>query len=211
MKHLLIVGAGGLARETYWLALEATGYNKEWDIKGFLDGDVRLDDKEYDKLPLPVLGNVNDYVIRPDDVFVCAIGAPRIRERICGILEVREAKFVNVISSRARISQTAILGHGNIICGNVGISCDTMLGNHVFINAQSTMGHDSEVGDFSVISSHCNITGRVKVGRGTFWGSGSRALPGSKIGDYAYIGAGSVVLRKVKANTKVFGIPALEI
>ena len=37
MKHLIIIGAGGLGRQMFAWAKECPGYNKEFDIKGFLD------------------------------------------------------------------------------------------------------------------------------------------------------------------------------
>ena len=56
--------------------------------------------------------------------------------------------------------------------------------------------------------SHCDITGHTQIGKKVFVGGGAGTLPKAKIEDDAYIGAGSVVLKKVKAGTKVFGNPA---
>ena len=55
------------------------------------------------------------------------------------------------------------------------------------------------------------ITGFVNVGTCAYFGSGARVLPHGKIANNAYIGAGSVVLKKVKDSDKVFGIPAISI
>ena len=41
MKHLIIIGVGGFAREVYWHAQDSLGYGNEWDLKGFLDGDIK--------------------------------------------------------------------------------------------------------------------------------------------------------------------------
>ena len=73
---------GGLAREVYWHAKESIGYGVEWDIKGFLDGDVKLEYEEYGKLEMPLLGNINEYKIMEDDVFICAIGNGAVRKKI---------------------------------------------------------------------------------------------------------------------------------
>ena len=53
LKHLVIIGVGGFARECYWHAQGSIGYDEDWDIKGFLDGDVKLKSEEYEKLELP--------------------------------------------------------------------------------------------------------------------------------------------------------------
>ena len=52
MKNLIIIGAGGFAREVYWNAQKTEGFNSDWKIKGFLDGDVKLSDEDYKKLPI---------------------------------------------------------------------------------------------------------------------------------------------------------------
>ena len=70
MKHLIIIGVGGFARELFWNAHDSVGYGTGWDIKGFLDGDVELAAEEYEKLPLPVLGDVDSYVIQTNDCFI---------------------------------------------------------------------------------------------------------------------------------------------
>ena len=80
MKHLIIIGVGGFARELFWNAHDSVGYGMDWDIKGFLDGDVELAAEEYEKLPLPVLGDVDSYVIQTNDSFICAIGSPKVKE-----------------------------------------------------------------------------------------------------------------------------------
>ena len=76
-KHLLIIGIGGFAREVFWHAHDSIGYGTEWDIKGFLDGDVKLEAQEYEKLAAPLLGDVDTYAIESDDCFICAIECKR--------------------------------------------------------------------------------------------------------------------------------------
>ena len=81
MKNLIIIGAGGFAREIYWHAPECVGFGSDWTVKGFLDGDVKLSAEEYQRLPsdVPLLGDIDGYEIEPDDVFTCAIGTPAVR------------------------------------------------------------------------------------------------------------------------------------
>lgn len=67
MKHLIIIGIGGFAREVFWHAHESRGYGADWDIKGFLDGDVKLAPEEYEKLSAPVVGDVVSYEPQPED------------------------------------------------------------------------------------------------------------------------------------------------
>lgn len=211
MKHLIIIGTGGFAREVYWYAQNSIGYANEWDIKGFLDGNIRLPENQYALLDAPVLGNVHQYEFEADDVFCCAIANVHVKKTLTKEVEKKGGQFVNIIHKTAYISPRAILGTGIILCPFVGISCDTKVGNYVMFNSYSGMGHDASVGDYTSIMGRVDITGGVEVGESTFWGSGSRALPHSKIEDFAIIGAASVILKKVKKNQKVFGVPAMPI
>ena len=211
MKELLIVGTGGFAREVYWHAHNSLGYGTEFVIKGFLEGNVPLDHSKYSLLPAQVLENILNYNISRNDVFVVALANSKIKELLAGIILGNGGKFINLIHKTAMVSDTAQLGIGIIFCQFTSISCNTVVENHVMLNAYSSLGHDAKIGEYSSIMGNVDITGNVSVGTHTFWGSGSRALPGSKIGNYATVGAGSVVIRKVKDGKTVFGVPAVEI
>lgn len=211
MKNLLIIGVGGLAREVYGHTKNSKGYGTAWTIKGFLDGNVRLEEKEYELLDAPLYGNVENYQIEEEDVFICAIANPKVKMLLTKMIEDRGGTFINLIHHTAIISHRAMIGRGVVICQFVTVSCDANIGNHVLINLASEIGHDASVGEYSSLMSYVDITGNVSVGKGTYWGSGSRALPHSKIENNSTVGAGSVVLKKVKENQTVFGIPAMPI
>ena len=211
MKHLIIIGVGGFARELFWNAHDSVGYGTGWDIKGFLDGDVELAAEEYEKLPLPVLGDVDSYVIQTNDCFICAIGSPKVKEKLVQRVLVRGGEFINVIHNTSIIHPTVQMGRGNILCPLVHILDHAKVGDFVTFNGRSGMGHDAQIDDYSSVMSAVDITGYVRAGKRTFWGSGSRALPHSRIDDDATVGVASVVFKHVRAGAKVFGNPALPI
>ena len=211
MKHLIIIGVGGFARELFWNAHDSVGYGTGWDIKGFLDGDVELAAEKYEKLPLPVLGDVDSYVIQTNDCFICAIGSPKVKEKLVQRVLVRGGEFINVIHNTAIVHPTVQMGRGNILCPLVHILDHAKVGDFVTFNGRSGMGHDAQIGDYSSVMSAVDITGYVRAGKRTFWGSGSRALPHSRIDDDATVGVASVVFKHVRAGAKVFGNPALPI
>ena len=180
-------------------------------LKGFLEGNIPLQTGKYGIIPLPVIDNVLNYKIEENDVFVIAIANPVVKEQIAQIMIAHNAEFIKLIHNTAIISPSANIGMDFIACPYVMVSCNTVIQDHVMFNAYSSLGHDSIVGAYSSIMGHVDITGNAKVGTHTFWGSGARALPCAKIGNHALVGAGSVVLKKVKSNTTVFGNPAMEI
>jgi acetyltransferase-like isoleucine patch superfamily enzyme len=72
----------------------------------------------------------------------------------------------------------------------------------------SSVAHDATVDNWTQINCHCDLTGGVRVGQEVWFGSHVCLVPGVKIGDRAYLGIGTVVLRDVDPDTKMFGVPA---
>ena len=210
MKNLIIIGAGGFAREIYWHAQKSIGFGVEWRIKGFLDGDIKLAAAEYELLPEKVLGDVDSYEICADDIFTCAVGSPHARKILVEKILSRGGEFINLISTLAYIMPTVKLGRGVIICPYVNIGDRAELEDFVAVNDISIIGHDAHIGNFSCVMPHANIAGKCKIGAEVFIGSGAIILPKAKVGDGATVGAGAVVLKKVRAGAKVFGNPATE-
>ena len=211
MKNLIIIGAGGFAREIYWHAQKSLGFGIEWQIKGFLDGDVKLAAADYELLPDKILGDVDSYEICAGDVFTCAVGTPKARKVLVEKISARGGEFINLISSLAYVMPTVKLGRGVIICPYVNIGDRAELEDFVAVNDVSIIGHDAQIGKFSCVMPHANVAGKCKIGAEVFIGSGAIILPKAKVGDGATVGAGSVVLKKVRAGAKVFGNPAIEI
>ncbi len=211
MKHLIIIGVGGFAREVYWHAQDSLGYGQDWDLKGFLDGDVRLSDKEYNKLPLRVLGGINSYDIQEDDVFICAVGDPCVKAKLVKCVVERGGKFINIIHKTARICETSKMGIGNILTVNTILSDHVTIGDFTIINTSSGLGHDAELGDYSTLSSMVDVMGGAHLGKLVFMGGGAKALPNSIIEDNVYVGVGSVIFKRVRAGLKVFGNPAMPV
>ena len=80
MKHLIIIGAGGMGRCVYNLAINSVGYGTEFDIKGFLEYDSNSLNN-FSGYPT-ILTDDDNYVIKDDDVFVCSIGDTNKRKEI---------------------------------------------------------------------------------------------------------------------------------
>lgn len=211
MKNLIIIGVGGFAREVYWHAQKSVGCGVDWQIKGFLDGDIKLAAAEYELLPAPVLGDVDGYEICADDVFTCAVGTPKARKVLSEKICARGGEFVNIISTLAYVMPTVEFGRGVIIAPHVCIGDGAKLDDFVAVNALTIIGHDAQISKYSCVMPQANIAGKCRIGAEVFIGSGALVLPKAKVGDGATIGAGSVVLKKVRAGAKVFGNPAIEI
>jgi sugar O-acyltransferase (sialic acid O-acetyltransferase NeuD family) len=209
MKRLLIIGAGGFGREVLNWALDVLPENRNWEVGGFLDANPAVLDA-YD-CGFPILDDPLNYVPEDNDRFICAIGHPLTKLRVCRSLNERGAQFITLIHPTAVVGSRCIIGEGCVFCPGAVVTTDVKIGEFVMINLQSTIGHDVIVADGCTLSPHADVNGYASLGEGVFLGTHAVILPGAKIGDYAIVGAGSVVLKNVKAGATVMGVPAKQI
>ncbi len=205
MKDMIIVGAGGFGREMLQWITDINQENKTWNIKGFLDDNRNALDKY--SYPIKVIGTIKDWVPSANEVFACAIANPDIKETVVKHLKSRGAEFASIIHPNAAIGSYNQLGEGVVIYPGARIAVDVKIGDFVTF-LHSFAGHDVRIGDYSTVFGGSSLNGFVNVGRSVMISSHVDVIPERKIGDHAFIGAGSVVVDNVKANTKVFGNPA---
>jgi hypothetical protein len=79
MKNLIIIGARGFGREIYNIATQCKEFNSEWLIKGFLDDNKNVLD-DFKNYP-PILSSFEDYEVQEDDLFICALGEVKFKEK----------------------------------------------------------------------------------------------------------------------------------
>lgn len=206
MKHLIIIAAGGFGREVYSTALESIGYGEDYDVKGFLDDNIHALDA-FEGYP-PILNTIDAYQPEEDDVFACAVGIVKTRRMLSEKIMAKGGSFLTLIHKTAYIGKNAKIGEGCIILAGARIHCDVSVGKYVIVQPYSILGHDVRVGDWTLINALADCGGMSKVGEMVTLHTTSFILPQSVIEDGATVGAGSVVLRKVKAGMTVMGVPA---
>ena len=205
MKKILIVGAGGFGRELLQWIKDINAEKPTWEIGGFLDDNLQaLDGVEID---YPVVGTISDWQPKDDEVFALAMGKPQLKRMVVEKLKSRGAHFAAVIHPTALVSPFAHYGEGLVMFPYSKLSCNSTVGDFVSI-LTTPIGHDNEIGDYTMISGGCNIVRNVKIGKDVFVAAGVCIAQDVVVKDGAYIGLGSVVLKDVKAGTKVFGKPA---
>ena len=163
MSSLLILGGGQYGRLTAEIAAE------RYDRICFLD----------DGLPKSetVLGKIEDCkMIAPEfDAAVVAIGNAETRKRYTELL----SNTVSLISSRAYISPSAVIGDGCIIEPFATVSAGVTLGKGCIVSSGAVINHDSTVGDYCHINCNATVAARstlpceTKVFYGQIWSSES--------------------------------------
>jgi len=207
MKKLIIVGAGGLARMIYsWIPDFSDSC---WEPIGFISDSINLlDGYNYE---LPIISTIQEYHPDVNHVLVMAIADPKTKLSIAKKLEDRGASFINLIHPTALIGKNVEMGKGCVVCPRAILTCDIKMGSFVMLNIGTTIGHDVIIGDGCTINSHSDVTGCAQLGTGVFLGSHAVVTPSVVVKDFAKIGAGSVVVKQVKPDSTVFGIPAKKV
>ena len=208
-KNLYIIGARGFGREVVSTLSMWNGFYDQYVIKGFLDDKSDALDG-FLGYP-PIVSSVEGFVPGEHDVVVCGLGAVKWRKKYIDILLSKGARFETFISPEARVARTARIGRGVLVFEHVSISVDVKVGDFVLFHPFSTLGHDTEVGDYTVVENGVFCGGFVKVGKLVTLHTRATILPHQKVGDDAIVGACSCVIRNVKPGATVFGNPAQRI
>lgn len=209
MKQLLIIGARGWGREVYDIAKACIESGLDICVKGFLDD--KADALEgYANYP-PIVGPVETYEIKENDVFICALGDVNYKKHYADIIEAKGGVFISLIHPTSYLGSNVEIGKGCVLGPYVSISSDTKVGDFVTFLIKSHIGHDCHVGDYTHIGTLTNISGFVTIGESVTIHPCCNVVPHKKVGDHAVLGTGSVVISKIKEGTTVFGNPAKKI
>lgn len=90
---------------------------------------------------------------------------------------------------------------------NYGVEKDTIIHKGVYIGHLSSVGHDAEIGEHTVLSAHVCICGEAKIGKWCYIAPQSVVKPRVTIGDYTMIGMGSVVNNDIPSGVIAYGSP----
>ena len=129
MKHLIIIGAGGMGRVMYDMARESVGYQTEYDIKGYIDDNMHSLDT-FVGYP-PILGTISEYQPQENDIFICSIGGGSRKTCMESIIH-RGGEFLTMIHNTARIGSNVKIGKGCMIGAFTTVAADAKIGNYNF-------------------------------------------------------------------------------
>jgi sugar O-acyltransferase (sialic acid O-acetyltransferase NeuD family) len=204
-RPLLLVGAGGFARET----AAAAAVCPQWTVLGFCDDDPARAGTAVDGLP--VLGPAEVVHDRPDAAIVLCTGSPRnfgSRAALARRLDLPPDRYGTVVHPAASVAPGTVLGPGTVLLAGVVVTSPQRVGAHVAVMPQVVLTHDDEVGDFVTLASRVALGGGVVVEPGAYLGAGVLVREGLRIGAGALVGMGSVVLADVPAGEVWAGVPA---
>lgn len=206
MKEIYILGAGGFAKEIYFLITQIGGYV----VKAFIDLKTSPDTMmPIGKTSIPVLGEEQLDDLK-DICLAIGVGDPRLNKKITNRFGHR-FEFPNLIHPAAIGDFSNIaMGQGNIICAGCNLTTEIELGSFNILNLSVIVGHDVVIGSNNVINPCACISGGVQIGDCNLIGVHATILQYKHIGNNSVVGAASLVMNNVGDGITVAGNPALK-
>ena len=209
MKDIYIIGTSGFACEVTEYILD----NDEYRIKGYFDINEK-DHKKY-RYQATFLGNEKNFNFDSNGNVVIAIADNKIRNKIYLDLKEKGVNFPNIFHKSSYISKSSQIDEGSIICPFVTITSKANIGKNFQANIYSYVGHDCVIGDNVTFAPSVKCNGNIVIEDDVYVGTGAIIHQGKPnkpliLGKGSIIAAGSVVTKRVPAEMRVFGNPAIE-
>lgn len=210
-KNIVILGAGGLAREIAWLIRDLNRVAECYRILGYVISDLAHPGAHDSR---DTLRGDYDWLVRNSasiDAVTVGIGYPAARLKVAH--EVRSilprAEWPVLVHPSAIFdAASARFGEGVQLCAGVIGTVNLTFAPFAFCNLGCTLGHESTIGAGSVVNPCANISGGVVMEESVLIGTGAQILQYRRIGAGASVGAGAVVTKDVLPGLTVIGTPA---
>lgn len=216
MQKLVIIGAGGLARELRWLAADITAAGPAGTGYAFVGYAISDPSRlgPYDSAD-EIRGDFSWLADNREqwDCLIVGIGNPDFRRQVATELEqdfgFGPERWATMVHPAAlHDAGSCRLDHGVALFGGTVGTVNLVLGPHSLVHYGCTVGHESVLGRGTVLNPGANLSGGVSVGEGVLVGTGAQVLQYLKIGSGAVIGAGAVVTKDVPPGAVMVGVPA---
>lgn len=212
MRSLLLIGAGGFARETVELVRAVNREAPTWELLGLLDDDPELRGRKL--LGAPVLGPCEAAAEYPDAVFAACVANPEDplrRLRLVERLGLPEERYATLVHPRAIVPESVSLGPGTVVHASVVFTADVRVGAHVAIMPEVVLTHDDVVEEGATFGAGACVAGAVTIGAGAYIGAGALLRERLTVGAGAVVGMGAVVTRPVPPGETWYGSPATKV
>lgn len=207
MKKVVIIGAGGFAREVLDVIEACNQKNREFDMLGYIV------DPEYGSPGTminekPILGDFDWLKCYAREVYViCGVGPSHHRFQLIKRADEIGCQYFSLIHPKAIVTPRVEIGRGVVITAGCILTNQIKIDNHVHINLDCTIGHDATLDEFVTLAPGVHVSGKVSIEKGSYVGTGANIIERINIGKWSIIGAGSTIVKDVLENTTVVGVP----
>ena len=205
MKDIVIIGAGGFGREVAWLIEDINKEKSKWNLLGFIDDNIKKGEviNGYE-----VIGGCDFLEKKKDIYYTCAIGASKMRKSIVKkVNKMYNVKAASLVHPSVIIAHNSSVGEGDIICAGNIVTVNVSIGDFNIINLNCTIGHDVISKDFVTLYPSVNVSGGCIINECVEIGTGAKIIQKKMIGKNSIVGAGAVIIKDIKENVTVVGVP----
>jgi sugar O-acyltransferase (sialic acid O-acetyltransferase NeuD family) len=209
LRPLLVIGAGGFARETLELIRAINAVDPAWDVVGILDDDPAMHGRAIHGVA--VIGPSATAHDHPDALVCACVASPDDPLRRLALVErlgLPPERYATLVHPAAVVAESATLGAGTVVHATTVLTADVDLGAHVAVMPAVVLTHDDVVADGVTFGAGARVAGSVTIGAGAYIGSGALLRESLAIGAGAVVGMGAVVTRPVPAGEVWAGVPA---
>ncbi|MEP7263549.1 MAG: acetyltransferase [Bacteroidota bacterium] len=210
MKKIAIYGAGGFGREVLQLIEQINANRPEWIFEGFFDDGIAAGTMVNG---YPVLGTVDEANNYSSVLYlVIAVGNPLIKKRIVERINNPQIIYPVLIHPLVHVDKRWVnIGNGTIITAGNILTVNITIGEHVIVNLQCTIGHDTVIKDYCSLMPGVKVSGEVVLYENVYIGTGASIINQVTIGSNTIIGAGAVVTKNIPSDCTAVGVPATPI
>ena len=202
--QLGIIGSGGFAREVLRLAEDIRKKKDIWiDQIYFVELDDFYTKDLVDKTRVLKFSECNLDKMS----FIIAIGNPIIKKKVSNELP-SNIHYTSLISPLSFVTDDVKYSKGLIVMPFTYVSCNVKLGKHVHINSHCTIGHDTNIGDYSTTAHSVMIAGANTISDLCYFGMNSSTRQGISICEKVTIGLNSGVVKSIIKSGVYSGTPS---
>ena len=208
-RPLLLVGAGGLAREAVAAVHAVNEASPTWRILGILDDDPGRHGRVV--AGIPVLGPPEIAYDHPDAAVVLCTASPRDRSsryRLCHRLGLARDRYATLVHPAAVLAGSTAVEPGAAVLAGVVTTADVVIGPHCVVMPACVLTHDDVLDGFATLAAGVRLGGGVRIGTGAYVGAAAAVREHRAVGDWSLVGMGSLVLHDVPAFETWWGAPA---
>lgn len=202
MEKIVILGAGGLAREVYW-HLQGSQYTDFIFVDDVTEiTEIKLKDSIY-----PVVKNwdFSSYDVKK---FIVGIGSPKAKKIMVEKALLNGLTPADTYIHPKSLVQDARLGFGGIVAPNCIVTTNVSIGNYVVLNISCTVGHDAFLDDWVTVNPGTHVSGNVRVGKSVTLGTGTAIREEISIAEGIVTGAQTAVVSNLQDSGVYVGVPA---
>jgi sugar O-acyltransferase (sialic acid O-acetyltransferase NeuD family) len=208
MDKIVVIGGGGHAKVVIAVLKKTT-----WHVIGYTDPR-----DTGPNLGVPWLGE-DGYLaqlIKDEPECAAVVGVGKIDTSSMRLeLQAQIAglgfRFPPIVSPHACVNEEVSLGPNTVVLDGAVVNSGARLGAACIVNTHATVEHDCRLGDNVHIAPGAVVSGGANIGGDCLIGAGAVILQRVKIAPGCLVGAGAVVLRDIEVAGTYVGNPAARI